>query len=177
MDEFIEVIRRRCPKALLQFEDFKSPYAEIFLERYRNKLTCFNDDIQGTGAVALAGMYAAVRATDSTLAEQRIICVGAGAAGCGVSSALVQGMQDSGGLSREEALSRVWLIDENGASAYDVASMQLIGCFAGVLTQARSKYLDSQKQFLRKERNMEGMRLADLVRCVQCIYVWCDGVV
>jgi malic enzyme len=80
-------VNERWPKALIQFEDFSNENALPILERYRDKLLCFNDDIQGTGSMALAGLLSALRAAgqqQSQLVEQRILIMGAGTAGLGV---------------------------------------------------------------------------------------------
>ena len=87
MDEFLYAVRQRWPKALVQFEDFSNNNAYPILHRYRKLVRCFNDDVQGTGAVALAGLYTCMRQQGkplSAIKDQRIVCVGAGSAGLGV---------------------------------------------------------------------------------------------
>ncbi|EDQ87574.1 uncharacterized protein MONBRDRAFT_33221 [Monosiga brevicollis MX1] len=113
MDEFMQAVSSRFPRALVQFEDFKTPKAEQLLNRYRNIHTCFNDDMQGTGAVALAGLLAALRRNGEDLTRAKIVCVGAGSAGLGVCNMISDAMERQG-LSRQEALNRFWLVDENG---------------------------------------------------------------
>ena len=84
IDEFIVAAHERWPKALIQFEDFTNDHAFPLLNKYREKLLCFNDDIQGTGGVALAGLLAAMRVTKEKLNEQKIIFLGAGSAAVGI---------------------------------------------------------------------------------------------
>jgi len=117
VDEFIRAVRERFPKALLQFEDFSNENAARLLEKYRKKTLCFNDDIQGTGTVALAGVLGALRCAGHedahALSRQRIVIVGAGTAGIGVANSLKMGMIHQG-LTDAEARSRIYLLDQYG---------------------------------------------------------------
>ncbi len=88
----MQAAHARWPKALIQFEDFSNNHAFPLLARYRDKVLCFNDDIQGTGAVTLAGIFSALRSTGSRLGAQRILFMGAGAAARGIADMIVAGM-------------------------------------------------------------------------------------
>lgn len=116
-DEFIEVfvsaVIRRFPNALLQWEDFAKNNAARLLARYRDRLCTFNDDIQGTGAVTLAGILAATAATRQRLRDQKIVILGAGSSAVGISDQLVAAMV-SEGASLSDALASIWLIDSEG---------------------------------------------------------------
>jgi malate dehydrogenase (oxaloacetate-decarboxylating)(NADP+) len=123
IDEFLSAVRERFPNALIQFEDFNTENASRILEKYRNKILCFNDDMQGTATVTLAGLLGALRATghrlpEAALLDQRIIVVGAGTAGLGVSSGILYSMMQTG-LSEEEARKRFWIVDDKGVLGKD----------------------------------------------------------
>lgn len=113
VESFVEAVRRRWPKVLLHFEDFAQSHATALLERTRERLCAFNDDIQGTGAVTVAALLAACQATKRRLSDQRIAIVGAGSAGCGVSDQLVAAMCEEG-LSEADARARFFLVDRLG---------------------------------------------------------------
>jgi malate dehydrogenase (oxaloacetate-decarboxylating) len=113
VDAFVQGVKRAFPRAVLQWEDFAKDHARRLLDRYRDELCTFNDDIQGTGAVTLAGLLAAVEITHSTLSEQRIVVLGAGSAATGICEQLVAAMQEEG-TSREAALATIWLVDSHG---------------------------------------------------------------
>jgi malate dehydrogenase (oxaloacetate-decarboxylating)(NADP+) len=114
IDEFVAAAQLTFPDAVVQFEDFNNVSAFRLLERYRSRLCCFNDDIQGTGAMGLAGLYSAGRLTRRTLVEQRILFVGAGEACLGIGDSVVAAMQQEG-LSETEARRRCLFIDSKGA--------------------------------------------------------------
>lgn len=113
LDEFVSAARSTFPRAIVQFEDFNNVSAFRLLRRYRTELCCFNDDIQGTGAMGLAGLYAAGRLTGRKLSEQRILFVGAGEACLGIGR-LVTGAMRREGLSDAEAKQRCLFIDSKG---------------------------------------------------------------
>ncbi len=113
MAEFIAAVKDKYPHALLQFEDFSTKNAYRLLNRYRNEILCFNDDIQGTAAVALAGIYGAIRITGTRLRDLRVMFLGAGAAATGIGSLMATAMVEDG-LSKGEAHRRLWFIDRTG---------------------------------------------------------------
>ncbi|MCP4037837.1 MAG: NAD-dependent malic enzyme [bacterium] len=111
--EFVEAVKQRFPKALLQWEDFKKNNAIELLERYRRDLASFNDDIQGTAAVGLAAAFAAGHKTGTPIEEQRVVILGAGAAGVGIAQQIRDAMGRRG-LAGEELVRAVALIDSHG---------------------------------------------------------------
>jgi malate dehydrogenase (oxaloacetate-decarboxylating)(NADP+) len=122
LDEFVAATQAVFPGAVLQFEDFNDACAFRLLRRYRDQVCCFNDDVQGTGAMGLAGVYAAGRITKKRLAEQRILFVGAGEACLGIGSIVAAAMQHEG-LSESEAKRRCLYIDSKGVVEKSRADM------------------------------------------------------
>ena len=119
-DRFVAAVQTRWPRAVIQWEDLTRDTAFAVLERYRRVVPSFNDDIQGTGAVSLAGLMAACRLRGEPLADQRIVIHGGGAAGMGVAWALREGLRREG-LSREEASERIFVLDSHGLITDDRA--------------------------------------------------------
>lgn len=134
-DEFIELfikaLQKRWPAVLLQFEDFEQNKALPLLNRYRDQLCCFNDDIQGTAAVAVGTLLSACRHKNETLAEQTIVFAGAGSAGCGIAEQIIRQMQVEG-LSEAAARARLFMIDRQGLLANNMEGLadfqQLLAC-------------------------------------------------
>lgn len=118
MDEFMEACAEVFPEMVVQFEDFESEKAFKYLDRYRNKYRCFNDDIQGTGAVVLGGYIGAVNLSGVPLEEQRLVFMGAGSAGVGVAKQLVE-YYTRRGLSEQAARDKFWLVDTKGLVTKD----------------------------------------------------------
>jgi malate dehydrogenase (oxaloacetate-decarboxylating) len=113
IEAFVQAVLRHFPGALLQWEDFARDNASRLLERYRERLCTFNDDIQGTAAVVTGTLLAAVQVLGTRVREQRVVVAGAGSAGCGVSAQLCGAMVQDG-LTHEEARARFWLIGRRG---------------------------------------------------------------
>ncbi|RLD61755.1 MAG: NAD-dependent malic enzyme [Bacteroidetes bacterium] len=118
IEEFVMAIQDKYPKALIQFEDFLTPNAYALLNKYKNRVLCFNDDIQGTASVALAGVYASTRLTKTEFSDLRIMFLGAGSAATGIADLMVSAFEDTG-LTNEEARSRLWFVDQIGMVVKD----------------------------------------------------------
>lgn len=113
VDEFVDAVQDKYPKALIQFEDFLTPNAYGLLGRYRDRVLSFNDDIQGTAAVALAGVYASTRLTKIDFKDLRIMFLGAGSAATGIGDLVVSALQQAG-LDDASARRRLWFNDIDG---------------------------------------------------------------
>jgi malate dehydrogenase (oxaloacetate-decarboxylating) len=157
LDAFVTAVGKLFPRALLHWEDIGVSNARRLLERYRGSLLTFNDDIQGTGAVNLAAVIAAVRATGIKLADHRIVIFGAGTAGVGIADQLSAALV-ADGLSADQARARFWAIDRHG-----------------LLTTTDSGLSDQQRRYARdpadvagwaRDPELGGVGLAEVVRRV-----------
>jgi len=120
MDEFMDaVVARYGPQCLIQYEDFASHNAYHFLEKYRANYCMFNDDIQGTASVALAGVLTSLRLTGTSLKDNRILFVGAGQAACGIANLVALAIQNAEGVCFEEACERIFMVDVHGLLVED----------------------------------------------------------
>ena len=113
VDQFVQAVKQELPGTCLQWEDFATPHARPILQRYHDELLTFNDDIQGTAAVALGATLGAVKVAGKSLKDQQIIMLGAGSAGIGVADGLRAAMIGEG-LSEQEARSHFWVVDKGG---------------------------------------------------------------
>lgn len=116
--EFIEAAKARWPHVIIQFEDFANRHAFALLDQWKDKTACFNDDIQGTAAVAVAGFYAAARVKGSSLSEEKFLFLGAGEAAGGIADLLVEAMMKEG-LTQEQAVDRIFLFDSHSLVTKD----------------------------------------------------------
>ncbi len=153
VDAFIQAVKRRWPDVLLQFEDFAQKNATPLLDRYRDELCCFNDDIQGTAAVTLGCLLAASRAAGKRLRDQTVVFLGAGSAGCGIAEQIVAEMRAEG-LSEDQARARVLMVDRYG-----------------LLTDKMANLLDFQQRLVQRSDEVTGwaaegdsISLLDVVR-------------
>lgn len=123
VDEFLSVVKNRWPHALVQFEDFAQGNATPLLQKYQDKLCCFNDDIQGTACVTVGTLLAACHAQGSQLKDHRVVFVGAGSAGCGIANQIVAHMKQEG-LSEDSAHSQIYLTSSKGLLTDDMDSLR-----------------------------------------------------
>lgn len=156
VDMFIAEAQRRWPGVMIQFEDFAQPNAMPLLERYRDKVCCFNDDIQGTAAVTVGSILAACRSKGVNLKDQKVTFVGAGSAGCGIAEMIIRQMCNEG-LSDEQARKQVFMVDR-----------------FGLLTEGMEGLRDFQQKLVQNKAEIEGWSysgeyasLLDVVNCAK----------
>ncbi|MGH8618188.1 MAG: NAD-dependent malic enzyme [Burkholderiales bacterium] len=151
---FVAAVKKEMPRTCLQWEDFATPHARPILERYRDQLLTFNDDVQGTAAVVLGAIIGGIKVAGGGIRDQRIVFLGAGSAGIGVADYLRAAMV-ADGLSDTEARRRFWIVDKDGllhddrkdltaeqrVYAQPAASMPGTGSLADVVAQARPTIL------------------------------------
>lgn len=140
LDLFVTAIKKSWPEVLLQFEDFEQAKALPLLTRYRDQLCCFNDDIQGTASVTVGSLLAACKAKNTQLSQQKVVFVGAGAAGCGIAEQIIDQMCKEG-LSEQQARSQIYMVGRYGLLTED--SPTLLG-FQKDLAQKQSNLSDWQ---------------------------------
>ena len=154
IDEFVAAVHEELPDVLLQWEDFATAHALPILERYRDKLLTFNDDIQGTAAVALGALHGASKVAGRPLSQQQVVMLGAGSAGIGVLD-MVHREMVAQGLSDQDAAARIWVVD-----------------IVGLLTDDRTDLSEGQRKFAQSADRVAGWglsghaQLADVVHNV-----------
>lgn len=141
VDLFVSQIRKRFPKAVLQWEDFGKSNARKLLDRYRDQLLSFNDDIQGTAAVAMSALLAAGKINGMKFTDMKVAILGGGAAGTGIADMLVRAMIHEG-LSEEEARSRMFIVDIHGLIHYNSPNLD-----------------PAQKMFAHPHKNLAGWKI------------------
>lgn len=122
IDSFVSAVKERWPNVLLQFEDFAQKNATRLLNRYRDQLCCFNDDIQGTAAVAVGTLLAASHAAGTRLRDQRVVFLGSGSAGCGIAEKIIACMVEDG-ADEQQARSQIFMIDRFGLLTDDMPNL------------------------------------------------------
>ena len=159
IDTYVDVVTRMFPKALLQWEDFSHGNGRRILEKYSGRLRIFNDDIQGTGAIAFAAAISAVRASGAPLRNQRIVIFGAGSAGISVANEIRNAIMREG-LSKEDATKRFWCVDKQGL---------LTAGLDGELLDFQSSYARpvDESNGWKRDLNGSGVSLAEVVRRVK----------
>jgi len=138
VETFVQAVMTVFPDVMLQWEDFAEHHAHLLLDRYRDRLCTFNDDIQGTATVALSVVLSGLRQTGRKLEDQRVVVVGAGSAGSGIAEQIVTAMVDTG-LSETEARSRFYMVDRVGLLTDDMDDLH---SFQQPLAQAKSAVTD-----------------------------------
>ncbi|MBW3493424.1 oxaloacetate-decarboxylating malate dehydrogenase [Bacillus sp. FDAARGOS_1420] len=151
IDTFVQAVNKQFPKVLLHWEDFSSRNARKILDKYRHDVCTFNDDIQGTGAVSLAAVLSAVKASGVPLSEHRVVVFGAGTAGIGIADQVRDAMVRVG-LSDEESHNRFWCIDRNG-----------------LVTDNMEDLLDFQIPYARKEAEVSDWKQNDAIGLAEVV--------
>ncbi|MBL1321747.1 MAG: NAD-dependent malic enzyme [Methylophaga sp.] len=136
LELFVQAVKKRWPEVLLQFEDFEQAKALPLLNRYREQICCFNDDIQGTAAVTVGTLLAASHVKNEKLSQQRIVFVGAGAAGCGIAEQIVEQMCAEG-LTTQQARSQIFMVGRYG-----------------LLTESSADLLDFQQDLAQRDADL-----------------------
>lgn len=152
VDEFVRALKKRYPKILLQWEDFGKDNARRLLDHYRDKILSFNDDIQGTASVALAGLLVASQVAGRKFKDERVVIVGAGSAGTGIADTVVAAMVDEG-LDLKEARERIYLIDVNGLIYFGTNNM----------TEAQKPYAQPQSKIKDWKTQAGSISLLDVI--------------
>ena len=159
IDAYVKAATKLFPKALLQWEDFAPGNGRRILEKYRNQICTFNDDMQGTGAITLAAAISAVRVCGTPLRNQRVVIFGAGTAGIGIADQIRDAMVRDG-FSKEDATKRFWCVDQQGLLTADMA---------GGLRDYQATYArpSAESKSWKRDGEGNGVDLAEVVRRVR----------
>ncbi|KAK5122998.1 hypothetical protein LTR85_003564 [Meristemomyces frigidus] len=154
IDRFVHACRKRYPKAYIHFEDFGLPNARRILDKYTPEIACFNDDVQGTGCVTLAGIFAAAHVAKLKMADLRVVMFGAGTAGTGIADQVAHAIAVESGKSTEEAIKQIWCVDKQG---------MLLQSMKDDLTPAQHPYAKPDKEW----ESIDHKSLLDVVKQVK----------
>lgn len=162
IDEVMDAVVEFSPHILIHWEDFSKRHAREHMQRYQDKVACFNDDIQGTGVAVLAAILSALRHKNDTVSAQRVVIVGAGAAGIGIANIIKTGMIRAG-LTKEQATEQLWLVDKDG-----------------LLVEGDSNISKDESPFARKKSDLAGWPNTTLTTVVShvkpTVLIGCSGV-
>jgi malate dehydrogenase (oxaloacetate-decarboxylating) len=152
VDKFVTYIKRKLPNVLLQWEDFAKPHARPILDRYRDSLCTFNDDIQGTAAVTLGALYKAMKITKKKFSDQQVVILGAGSAGTGIAEYILEAMVTEG-MNETEARKHFFLLDSKGLLHSDRTN----------LTPIQQKFAQSSELLSGWRLNNGQIKLAEVI--------------
>jgi malate dehydrogenase (oxaloacetate-decarboxylating) len=152
IEDFVTAVHEELPNVLLQWEDFATAHAQPILERYRDRLLTFNDDIQGTAAVTLGALHGASKVAGRPLSQQQVVMLGAGSAGIGVLD-MVHREMVAEGLTVAEAAARIWVVDING-----------------LLTDDRTDLSDDQRRFAQPAARVAGWGLTEAAQLADVVH-------
>jgi malate dehydrogenase (oxaloacetate-decarboxylating) len=152
VDKFVTYIKRKLPNVLLQWEDFAKPHARPILDRYRDSLCTFNDDIQGTAAVTLGALYKAMKITKKKFSDQQVVILGAGSAGTGIAEYILEAMVTEG-MNETEARKHFFLLDSKG----------LLHSYRTNLTPIQQKFAQSFELLSGWRLNNGQIKLAEVI--------------
>lgn len=162
IDTVIEAVAEVFPHVLIHWEDFSKRHAREHMQRYQDKVACFNDDIQGTGVAVLAAILSALRHKNDTVSAQRVVIVGAGAAGIGIANIIKTGMMRAG-LTETQATEQLWLVDKDG-----------------LLVEGDGNLSKDESPFARKKSDLKGWPNTTLTTVVShvkpTVLIGCSGV-
>jgi malate dehydrogenase (oxaloacetate-decarboxylating) len=162
VDAFVAAVQKVFPQVVLQWEDFLKENALYQLARFRNQLCTFNDDIQGTAAVTLAGLYGALRITGKRMREQRVVFAGAGASAQGISDLLVSAFMEDG-LTRDEAVRHIWTTDSRGLVGADRPKLEQFKATYARPTEELARYACKDRSHITLVETIENARPTMLI--------------